>query len=249
MHPDDLGSGYEPAVGIVADAAATLEGLLGALEPMDADGPARAARVREAERAAIADLLADDEPPLSSVVALAALREALPREAIVAVDASGGGLWADATFDAYRPRDYLNQGSWATMGTGLPSAIGAKLANPDRDVVAVCGDGGLLMALHELHTAVEEAVGVVTVVLDNADYAIISGRGERRFGMDRFDWPRSPIAFVDLAEALGVAAERAETPEAIADAVDAALGASGPRLIEVPTDPGEPQVGDRFHTF
>lgn len=249
MQPADLGAGYDPAVGLVADARATLEAIAaGVSAPPGGESPgadrARAVRTAEADR--VAELRDRTDPPITSVAALGALRSALPRETVVTVDASGCGLWADATFDAFDPRDYLNQGSWATMGTAVPTAVGAAVAAPDEPVVAICGDGGLLMALHELHTIVAEGLDVLTIVLTNHDYAIISDRGEHRFGLDRFDWPDAPISFVSIAEGVGMDARRAVTPAAIDAAVETGLDASDPCLIEVPIDPTEPPVGRWF---
>jgi acetolactate synthase-1/2/3 large subunit len=131
------------------------------------------------------------------------------------------------------------------MGTGLPSGIGARLADPDRDVVVLTGDGGLLMCLHELHTAVAEDLPVVVVVLDNSDYAIITEEAERAYGLEEgYGWGATPIDFVAVAEGMGMAATRAETPDEVRSAVADALDADGPTLVQVPTDPEEPQASE-----
>ncbi len=88
-----------------------------------ADGTERAQAVRDATARRIEPLV-DSEPPLTSVHVLQTLRDAVPSDAITAVDAGGFRVWALNTFEAYGPRSYVNPGSWATMGTGLPSAIG-----------------------------------------------------------------------------------------------------------------------------
>nr|WP_321163901.1 thiamine pyrophosphate-dependent enzyme [Halolamina pelagica] len=132
------------------------------------------------------------------------------------------------------------------MGSGLPSALGAQAANPDSDVVALAGDGGLMMAIHELHTAAAESLPVTTVVFRNEDYAIISDGAERDHGLPpgSYAWGDAPIDFVALAESMGVAATRAATPEEVREAVADAVEADEPRLVEVPTDPAEPQASD-----
>jgi acetolactate synthase-1/2/3 large subunit len=246
LDPDDVGTGYRPAVAMVADAGDALTALEGALETagIDRADDGRAAGVRAAARERIEPLL-DDEPPLSSVRALRAVREALPRETIVAVDAGGFRVWALNTFDAYGPRRYVNPGSWATMGTGLPSAIGARLANPDAPVAALTGDGGLLMCVHELHTAAAEGIPVTVVVFVNDDYAIISEEAGRRYRLsaDEYAWGGAPVSFTAVAEGMGVTATEADTPAAIEDAVGSALAAAEPRLVAVHTDPDEPQAG------
>ncbi len=245
---DDIGTGYQPAVGIVADAKATLRTLDTRLESADSHpstGANRAKAVREATEGRLAPLL-DDEPPITSVRALRSIRAALPRESIVGVDAGGFRVWGLNVFEAYGPRRYVNPGSWATMGTGLPSAIGAKLANPEQPVVALTGDGGLMMCLHELHTAAAEGISVTTVVLNNSDYAIISEEAGRSYDLesDEYAWSSSPIEFTTIADGMGLSATRARTPEAIEDALEDAIDRSVPSLIEVPTDPDEPQASE-----
>lgn len=249
LHPNDIGVGYAPEIGIVADAAETLDALSDAIprathDHHDSDwGAARARAVREADRERLADLLGD-EPPLTSPCVLSTVREVLPRETNVAVDAGGFRLWTLVSFDATGPRSYVNPGSWATMGTGLPAAIGAALANPAEPTVALTGDGGLMMCIHELHTAVDEGIPLTIIALNNSDYAIISEEAGRSYalGEGAYGWDETPINLVGVAEGMGMNATRAETPEAIREEVESALESDGPTLIEVPTDPREPQA-------
>jgi acetolactate synthase-1/2/3 large subunit len=245
---DDIGTGYDPAVGIVADAADTLEALDSALADRSIaseTGRERAAAARAGVEERLAELRDVTEPPLTSVSALDAIRAGTPRDAVVALDAGGFRLWALVAFPAYEPRDWVTPGSWATMGTGVPSAIGAKLANPDQDVVAITGDGGVLMCLHELHTLADEAVDATVVVLNNSDYAIISEEAGRSYRMDEgeYGWSETPVSYTTVAEGLGLDVERAETPDEIESTVADAIESDGPTLVEVPTDPYEPQSG------
>ena len=244
---DDIGTGYPPTVGIVADATAALEALDGQLSELDVSGSAggRALDVRRATRDRIEPLL-NDEPPITSVRALRAVREALPREAIVGVDAGGFRVWGLNVFEAYDPRRYLNPGSWATMGTGLPSAIGAQLSNPEAPVVALTGDGGLMMCVHELHTVAAENLPLTVVVLNNDDYAIISEEAGRSYELsrDEYSWSETPLSFTTIAEGMGVPATGCRTPEEVREALAEALESETPNLIEVRVDPTEPQAGE-----
>lgn len=247
VSPDDVGTGYEPAVGIVADASTALVTLEENLESTSTgriSGHERAQTVKAATRERIEPLL-DDEPPLTSVRALRAIRATLPRETIVTVDAGGFRIWALNTFEASGPRSYVNPGSWASMGTGLPSGIGAKLANPDREVVVLSGDGGLMMCVHELHTAVVENIPITVVVFNNNDYAIISEAASTTFDLPEgaYNWTGEPLSFTAIAEGMGMTAVRAETPAEIQRALDA-RSSEEPTLVEVPTDPAEPQASN-----
>ncbi|SEW13601.1 thiamine pyrophosphate-binding protein [Natrinema salifodinae] len=256
LDPDDLGNGYDPAVGIVADAGAALSALDGALADRGltvgdggGDGDTGAIERAGAIRRATSDRLADlrtSSPPITSVSALEAIREAVPADAIATADAGGSRVWALNAFDAAGPRSYVNPGSWATMGSSLPSAIGAQLANPDDDVVVLVGDGGLMMCVHELHTAVAEDLPLTVVVFVNEDYALISDEADRSYDLDagEYDWTNAPIDFAGLADSLGLRTKRAETPAEIRSTLADAVDADEAVLVEVPTDPTEPQAGE-----
>nr|WP_241431217.1 thiamine pyrophosphate-dependent enzyme [Halococcus thailandensis] len=153
-------------------------------------------------------------------------------------------MWALNVFGAAGPRRYVNPGSWATMGTGLPAAIGAQLANPEKPVLALCGDGGLMMAVHELHTAVAEELPITTVVFNNDDYAIISEEAERSYGLESgaYGWPSAALDFPTIAEGMGMTAFRADGVADLENRVSEAIARDEPVLIEVRTDPDEPQA-------
>ena len=251
---DDVGFGYEADLGVVADADRFLEALSGRLEghragvAEDGAGAARAASVREADRERFAAVTADRDPdaPARSVEVLDEIRAALPAETVVTADAGGFRLWTLVSFPASGPSAYVNPGSWATMGTGLPSAIGAKLATPDRDVVALTGDGGLMMCVHELHTLAAENIDVTVVALNNDDYAIISEEAARTYDLpdQAYGWAETGLDLVSVAAGMGVRAERVDDLDGVGDAVAAAREHDGPALVEVVTDPAEPQASE-----
>ncbi len=250
---DDIGFGYETAVGVVADANRFLAALVDRLGCRDrghtaTTGVERAHAVREADRDRFAAVEAarEADDPLCSVEVLREVRDAVPADAVVTVDAGGFRLWTLVSFPAAGPASYVNPGSWATMGTGLPAAIGAKLATPDRDVVALTGDGGLMMCVHELHTLAAERIDVTVVVLNNDDYAIISEEASRSFGFPEgaYGWDDASLDLSTVAGGMGVRADRVTDSDAVGDAVSAAMAHDGPALVEIPTDPAEPQASE-----
>ena len=252
---DDVGFGYETDLGVVADADRFLTAVDERLAADDATGSestspgeARAEAVREADRDRLSAVAADRDQgaPLRSVEVLETVREVLPSEAVVAADAGGFRLWTLVSFPAAGPTAYVNPGSWATMGTGLPAAIGAKLATPDREVVALTGDGGLMMCIHELHTLAAEAIDVTVVALNNDDYAIISEEAARSYDFpdQAYGWGETALDLASIAEGMGVHAERVTTRASLAEAMESARSRDGPSLVEVRTDPGEPQASE-----
>jgi acetolactate synthase-1/2/3 large subunit len=96
-----------------------------------------------------------------------------------------------------------------------------------------------------LHTLADEEIDVTVVVLNNSDYAIISEEAGRSYRMDEgeYGWEETPVSYTTVAEGLGLEVERAETPDEIESTVADAIASDGPTLVEIPTDPYEPQSG------
>lgn len=164
-----------------------------------------------------------------------ALRATLPRDTVVSADMSV--FWADmlGSFPFYEPRTMLFPWSMGTLGFAVPAAIGAKLALPDRPVVAIAGDGAFLFTGAELATAVQERLTLPIVVVNNRAYGMIKMQQEDRYGAG------AGVAvdlvapdFVALARAFGARGELASTPGELAGALERALAADGPTVVEVP---------------
>jgi acetolactate synthase-1/2/3 large subunit len=172
------------------------------------------------------------------------VRESIPRESVVTTDVGGFRLWSKQVFEAYRPDDYVTAGSWAGMGVGLPAAVGAALGNPDAPVVCLTGDGGLMMCIHELHTAAEYDLDVTVVVSNNADYGIISKspKIEQYTEGHQFTW-RSPD-FATVAEGFGCRGTHVDTLDDLEAALDAAVGRDGPDLVDVAIETDEPSAAE-----
>jgi len=237
---------YEADVAVPGDAGDVCEALLGRLEgPGGWDGTAIGRSVRGEYRDHLEDMGAmAGGTPANTPAVLAAVRDALPEEAVVTTDIGGFRLWASQLFPAAEPTEYVTAGSWAGMGVGLPSALGAALARPDRPVACLHGDGGLLMCLQELHTAAEEDLDITVVVFDNHDYGTISKSPEIAAYAEgnRFEWEGPD--FTSIAAAFGCRGERVETPAAVGDAVAASVDRSGVDVVVVEIATEEPSVND-----
>ncbi|TQF27741.1 hypothetical protein UNPF46_29730 [Bradyrhizobium sp. UNPF46] len=161
------------------------------------------------------------------------LREVLPANAIVTDELSQFGFASWYGFPIYQPRTFITSGYQGTLGSGFPTALGAKVANPDKPVVAITGDGGFMFGVQELATAVQFNIGVVTLVFNNNAYGNV-----RRDQRERFDGRvvASDLVnpdFVKLAESFGVAAARVTAPDQFKAAMEKALAHGGPYLISV----------------
>ena len=136
-------------------------------------------------------------------------------------------------FPVLAPRTFLYPVGSATLGYAVPAAIGARLANPDRQVVAVVGDGGFLFSVNELATAVKYGLGIVFLVLNDDRYGAIQYLQERLHGRSGETELANPD-FPALARAFGAAGERVESLDALGGLLARALAAKGPTVLELP---------------
>jgi thiamine pyrophosphate-dependent acetolactate synthase large subunit-like protein len=185
--------------------------------------------VREAIRA---EALADGAPWLDL---MRALDEALGPDGILAGDSTMAAYYGAVHFLPMNPsRRFIYPTGYATLGYSLPAAIGAKLAAPERPVIALIGDGGLLYTVSELATAAELGLPLPLVVPNNRGYGEIRNQmrdaGIDPIGVD-LRVPDLPL----LGRAFGGAGVRVEDPAALAPELRAALERPGPTVIELPT--------------
>ena len=177
--PAELGRNVPTRVAIEADARLGLQALLSELggsrtKSEWAPGEASAARDEGYRRF--------KEMAPAQVGIVQALRRELEDDAIVVSGITTIGYWSNLVFPVLRPRSYLTSSYFATLGFAFPTAIGAKIGSPGRQVVALCGDGGFMYGVAELATAVQEGVNVVALVFNNAAFGASLRDQETRFG-------------------------------------------------------------------
>lgn len=246
--PASFGGNYDADIELIDDVASACHTLQPAVDDRDASSGWSGQEIGPPIRQEYVDVLADaalfaDRAPAPTPAVVRTLRTVLDDDAIIAADIAEFRTWAMQLFEAPYPDSFIATGSWTSMGVGLPGAIGAKLAAPDRPVVCLTGDGGLLQCVGELHTVAEYDLDITTVVFNNAQLAMISTTP----GMaadDRFGW-ESPD-FVRIAEGFGWDGHRVRTPSAVADAMEQAAATDGPVLIDVEVDPDEPSSMDAW---
>lgn len=161
------------------------------------------------------------------------IRAVLPRDGFFVEELSQIGFTARLGFPTYQPRQYVTCGYQDNLGFGFNTALGVKVAHPGRAVVSVAGDGGFLFGLQELATAVQFGIGVVSLVFNNGGFGNVLRDQRERFAGRVYGAMLHNPDFVRLAEAFGVAAEAVDTPDALRPALERALAAGAPRLIEV----------------
>ena len=243
IDPREIGKNYPVAVPLVGDAKAGLQDLLdaiGAGEPATGYGDEIASLRAEWDRQ-VEVKSGSDADPMTMARAVREVQAAASEDAIVVTGAGLPQGMVKQRWVTRRPRTHITSGGFSTMGFTLPAAIGAQLAQPDAQVLAICGDGDFLQTMQELATAAMLGSPVCTVVLDNSGWISIKGGQEAHFGRTaatdflRDGKPYSPD-FAAIGRAFGIHSESAERPDEVRPAVERALASGGPSLVHVRVD-------------
>ena len=234
IDPSELGKIKMAHLGMGGDVKTTLELLL----------PLIKTQARLAWLAQVTDLMTayplctpgiDD--PRSHYGLIRAVADCLDDEAIIATDVGQHQMWVAQTYPLRRPRQWLTSGGLGTMGFGLPAAIGAALAEPQRTVVCFSGDGSILMNMQELLTAAEVNANIKIIVMDNASLGLVFQQQtlfyDERIYASRFE---AVPDFVKLARACGIHAVDIDQEAQPRAALAAALSMHGPALIHAAID-------------
>ena len=229
--PEEVGRNATPAVGMAADGKLALRDLLAEL-----GGRTRTSRWTADELAAIKDQAYQEIKGLAplQVEVIETIRQELDDDAIVVSGTTEIGYWSHLAFPVHSPRSYITSGYFATLGFAFPTALGAKVGNPQRQVVAIIGDGGFGYASSELATAVQEGINAVTLVFNNSSLGASFADQETRFGGRVIGTRLHNPDFVKLAEAYGAQGVKLGSHKELGPALREALKAEAPVVIEVP---------------
>ena len=240
VEPQELGRNYPNALGLLGDARVTLRRLIDALRPgAPAEQWLSETRMAVEEyRAEVAEHRASDAVPVRPERVIQEMEAALPEDTLLVSDTGHAGIWTGAMMDLDRSgRTYVRAAG--SLGWGLPAAIGAKCAVPDRPVVCFTGDGGFWYHFGELETAVRYGVATVTVVNNNSSMNQETKGIEMAYDGDPPSYELmtfNDVDFARLAEDLGCFGARVEEPGQIRPALEAALACGRPAVVDVVTD-------------
>jgi len=230
IDPEEITRLGPPAVGIRGDSARALQALIPAVERC-LGRPHRNRLDVTSAKAAVAAEIRQIQP---QVAWIGAIRDVLPRNGIFCDEITQCGFASWYGFPVYAPRQHINCGYQGTLGYGYATALGVKVANPDRAVVSISGDGGFLFNVQELATAVQYEIGLKTIVFNSNSFTNVQRQQREWFGNRLIGSALRNPDFVALAEAFGAAGYRADTPAALRQVLERALAEPGPALIEVP---------------
>lgn len=245
IEPIEIGRNYPTDMGAVADvksALATLVDVARERYPDGIDRPGKKKAIYEFRRKfahSNRDMAQSAAFPMTPERILAEIRKQLPRDALITTDVGWNKNGVGQQFPVYTPGSVLTPGGFATMGFGPSAAVGAKLGNPDRTVIALVGDGGFGQNPSVLATAAERQLPIIWVVMNNNAFGTIAGLQKAHFGLTYgtvFDSdPAAPLPnYAEIARGYGCEGVRIESPEQLGPALARALAAGRPYVVDVP---------------
>jgi acetolactate synthase-1/2/3 large subunit/sulfoacetaldehyde acetyltransferase len=240
----DIGRYYPVAVGIEADAGQACSALLDALG-LVGSAPERGAWRQQAEalraqrQGRLGAEAALDAKPMKPQRVYAELRRALPPDTIVALDAGAAPAYGYDRLEFSRPRTFLTPLDLGGLGFAFPAALGAKLGRPEAPVLAIHGDGGFLMNVQEIETAVRHGINAVTIVMNNNCWGSEKAYQKHFYGGRYIGCDIGNPRYDRLAELFGAAGYYVDHPDQVGDVIRAALTGSRPAIVEIPIDPDE----------
>ncbi len=224
-----------PHAGIVADSVAGASALADAIEGKVKRDPKARKRIAAAKASTRKQYEAQVQP---EVAYLDVIREVVPRDGFFVEELSQVGFTSYFAWPVYEPRTYVTTGFPGTLGFGFQTALGVKAGNPDRAVVSITGDGGFMFGLAEMATAVQEKLGLVTMVFNNGGFGNVRRDQATRFGGRLIGSELVTPDFTALAKSFGMAAKRVGSPDELGPVLKRALKADKPALIEVMVERG-----------
>jgi acetolactate synthase I/II/III large subunit len=247
VEPLNVGRHYPVKGAIVADARDALAALLAELKPRVTTARRDAGRRRTAHLAELKTLhrfFAEPEQraedvPLRPERVITELGRRLGERALVTMDAGANRLYMTHYFQSRGPGIVYQPSSIGGMGYALPAAMAAKLASPERDCVAVCGDGGFAMTMNALFTAAQYRIPVVTVVLNNSVLGWVKD-GQRRRGNRFIASELGRNDYARIAQAMGCVGIRVESVKDLVGELDRVNGAKEPIVLDVVTTEDAP---------
>ncbi len=230
VDPDEVGRNHKLHVGIASDARTALRSLLDAL-------PAKGRSAWQPEdlkkiKAETARELNEMAPLQHSIIRT--LRSELNNDDILVPGITNIGYWSFLSYPVLSPRTFPTTSYFATLGFAFPTALGAKIGNPQKRVVTTCGDGGFMYALPELATAVQEGINVVALVFTDQAFGASLYDQQHRFDNRILGTRLQNPDFAGIAENFGALGIKLSSPDELKGALRKALNENRPALIEVP---------------
>ena len=235
LSPAEVDEHYILECGVIGDISAALDGIAAVATPKP---ESQVITLRETIVGELTSHADNDSFPMAPQRIILDLRKALEPEDIVVSDVGAHKMWMARMYQAERPNTCIISNGFASMGIGLPGAIAAKLAYPDRIALTVTGDAGFLMNSQEIETALRIGVAIVILVWNDSKYGLIKWHQDRRFGRDTQIEFNNPD-LVKYAESFGAKGYRVESAGELLPTLKQAIADDTVVLIDCPVDYSE----------
>jgi acetolactate synthase-1/2/3 large subunit len=238
FYPAEVDDVYFPTLEVIGDISDGIEMLTAEIVPQASWEFDFFQRMREETHQMVAEKSDSDAFPIIPQRLVSDLRRSIPDDGVITLDNGIYKIWIARNYPAFQPNTVLLDNTLASMGAGLPAAIAAKIARPERKVAAVCGDGGFMMNSQELETAVRLGLDLVVVILNDSGYGMIKWKQDD-FGFEDYGLDFNNPDFVQYAESYGAFGHRVSSAGEFSSMLETCLNAKGVHLLEVPVDYSE----------
>ncbi len=229
---------YFPQLEVIGDIANSIWQIKERILPQGSWDFTYSLKVKKAVDAHLLEGADDPRFPMLPQRFVADVREAMPSNGIIALDNGVYKIWFARNYKAHEANTVLLDNALATMGAGLPSAMGAHMVFPDRKVMAICGDGGFMMNAQELETAVRLKMNLICLILRDDSYGMIRWK-QANLGFEDFGLEYGNPDFVKFAECHGAHGYRVEKTEDFVPLLKKCHATPGVHVVELPVDYSE----------
>jgi acetolactate synthase-1/2/3 large subunit len=233
--PAQVDQVYFPQLNVIGDIATSVEHLATSIKNKNNWDLSYFEKIKEEVESHLTKYSEDDRFPILPQRLVHIVREQLADDGIVTLDNGIYKVWFARNYKCYQANTLLLDNALATMGAGLPSAMLAKLINPTKKVISVCGDGGFMMNSQELETAIRLKLNLTVIILNDSAYGMIKwkqeGMGFEDFGLDY----KNPD-FVKYAESYGAIGHRPKSDENFKEILSKCLETDGVHVIDLAID-------------
>ncbi|MEM8695308.1 MAG: acetolactate synthase large subunit [Pseudomonadota bacterium] len=233
--PAEVDPVYFPQVEVIGDIANAIWQIKEDILPQGHWNFDKMMKARAAEEEHTASLDDDMRFPLYPPHLVKTVREAMPADGIITLDNGVYKIWFARNYEARQPNTVLLDNALATMGAGLPSAMGSAMVYPDRKVMAICGDGGFMMNSQEMETAVRLGLDITVLILRDDAYGMIRWK-QANMGFADYGLTFGNPDFVKYAESYGAHGHRVESADHLHELLETCLDSEGVHLIDCPVD-------------
>jgi acetolactate synthase I/II/III large subunit len=238
FNPAETDMYYNPSLELIGDVSSSLKMLTKELANFTHNGNYEEKVKKDLEEKLFLIGADDTSFPLKPRRIVADCREVMGHDDIICMDNGIYKMWFSRHYKSYNIGTFLIDNTLATMGAGMPSAMAAKLVNPDKKVMAVVGDGGFMMNSQDLETAVRLGLNVVVLIVNDNAYGFIKWK-QQNYGFEDFALDYGNPDFVKYAEAYGATGFKVESAQDLLPTLKKAFEQKGPVIVECPIDYAE----------